>query len=80
MNDATIQLPPEQFSKPDRPVYTRGDPNHREPRNMKPIDPRKLPPEVIGNMQVKRLVSRNSKCVCGSGKRFKRCCGKGVGL
>jgi uncharacterized protein YecA (UPF0149 family) len=24
------------------------------------------------------ILSRNSVCRCGSGKRFKRCCGKGV--
>jgi uncharacterized protein YchJ len=23
-------------------------------------------------------VSRNSPCICGSGKRFKRCCGDGM--
>ena len=26
----------------------------------------------------KKFITRNSKCCCGSGRRFKRCCGKEI--
>lgn len=32
---------------------------------------------VIVNVNPERSVSRNSPCPCGSGRKFKRCCGKG---
>ena len=69
----TIQLPPEQ---PKAPVTYRRIPNHKTPRNMKPRNPRELPPEVVEKMRPNKLISRNSKCPCGSSLRYKRCCGK----
>lgn len=46
------------------------------PGAMNVIDPRNLSPRV--RRMVERtgrgMVSRNSRCPCGSGKRFKRCC------
>lgn len=46
---------------------------------VKPIDPANLQPKV--REMLKRTgsaqVSRNSRCPCGSGKRFKRCCMQG---
>jgi uncharacterized protein YecA (UPF0149 family) len=43
---------------------------------IKPIDPRKLSHRVRQMVLTTGhgLVSRNSKCPCGSGKRFKCCC------
>ena len=43
---------------------------------VKAIDPKNLSDRVL-KMVVgsgKSFVTRNSKCPCGSGKRFKRCC------
>lgn len=47
---------------------------------VRPVDASRIPPEVAGLMraQKREWVSRNSKCPCGSGKRFKRCCMPGA--
>jgi uncharacterized protein YecA (UPF0149 family) len=43
---------------------------------VKPIDPKTLPDRILFKIMGSRkhYVTRNSKCPCGSGKRFKRCC------
>lgn len=68
---------PEAYQKPEPPAAYRKVPNHRNPRNMEPIHPGDLPRKVVENMPENRLISRNSSCPCSSGKRYKRCCGKG---
>ena len=35
-----------------------------------PIKPAKIDPKYIG-----KKMSRNEPCLCGSGKKYKRCCG-----
>ena len=42
------------------------------------IDPRALPQHTVEQLGMNQFVSRNSKCPCGSGQRFKRCCGTEV--
>ena len=39
-------------------------------KNVKEIKPAKIDPKYIG-----KKMSRNEPCLCGSGKKFKRCCG-----
>jgi uncharacterized protein YecA (UPF0149 family) len=42
-----------------------------------------IPPHVREKLVMKttrKFLTRNSACVCGSGKRYKRCCGKGTGV
>ena len=39
-------------------------------QNSKPEEPRKIDPSFIG-----KKMSRNEPCFCGSGKKYKRCCG-----
>lgn len=42
---------------------------------VKPIDLATLSPEVRAMVKAhKSWVTRNSRCPCGSGKRFKKCC------
>jgi uncharacterized protein YecA (UPF0149 family) len=31
-------------------------------------------------LKSRKWISRNSRCICGSRKRFKRCCAKGIRL
>ena len=38
--------------------------------NEQDINPAKIDPKNIG-----RKMSRNEPCFCGSGKKFKKCCG-----
>jgi len=46
----------------------------------KPIDPSDLPGGIrtLMSRHGKRYITRNSRCLCHSGKRFKRCCGANV--
>ncbi len=50
--------------------------NGSYPHMMRPIDPRNLSAHVRKMVEKTGhgMVSRNSKCPRGSGKRFKRCC------
>lgn len=59
---------PARFLRPIGPLS--------EARSMNPIDPENLSPRVRRMVELtgRGQVSRNSKCPCGSGKRFKRCC------
>jgi len=43
---------------------------------IKPIDPKNLSRRTRAVLEKsgRAFVTRNSKCPCGSGKRFKRCC------
>jgi hypothetical protein len=43
---------------------------------IKPIDPKNLSPRVLAMLEASGVayVTRNSRCPCGSGKRFKACC------
>lgn len=43
---------------------------------VKPIDPKNLSKKVLEMVVAtgKGYITRNSRCPCGSGKRFKRCC------
>ncbi len=45
-------------------------------RFIKPIDPANLSPKVRAMVEAtgRGKISRNSRCPCGSWKRFKRCC------
>lgn len=40
--------------------------------------PKNIPPKQAANKKItkKEKIGRNSPCPCGSGKKFKRCCGK----
>ena len=42
-------------------------PNEKKPVNS---EPKKIDPKYIG-----KKMSRNEPCLCGSGKKYKRCCG-----
>ncbi len=46
----------------------------------KPLDPNDLPTGILTLMHRhgKRYITRNSRCLCHSGKRFKKCCGINV--
>jgi SEC-C motif-containing protein len=46
--------------------------------NVKTYAGRELEYPVEERQKPRTLVSRNSRCICGSGKRFKRCCGAGM--
>lgn len=54
-----------------RPIGGMSDPGY-----MKPIDLANLSARVRRMVETtgRGMVSRNSSCPCGSGKRFKRCC------
>jgi uncharacterized protein YecA (UPF0149 family) len=42
-----------------------------------------IPPHVREKLVMKtsrKFLTRNSACPCSSGKRYKRCCGKGTGV
>ena len=41
-----------------------------EIKDIEEIKPEKIDPKYIG-----KKMSRNEPCFCGSGKKFKRCCG-----
>lgn len=57
-----------------RPIVR--NPKLSHPGNIKTIDPANLSPAVLAMVEKtgRGWVTRNSKCPCGSGKRFKRCC------
>ena len=43
---------------------------HSEPKKKEEFKPAKIDPKYIG-----KKMSRNEPCFCGSGKKYKRCCG-----
>jgi hypothetical protein len=71
----TIQVGPEA-PKPVPP------PKKPVPR-IKGIKWGEIPPHVREKLVMKttrKFLTRNSACPCSSGKRYKRCCGKGTGV
>lgn len=54
----------------------RGEHGMSDPGFMRPLNNASLPPDVQALIAKtgRGIVSRNSACPCGSGKRIKRCC------
>ncbi len=46
--------------------------------NMKGGSITKAPPKIKAQAAATREVGRNDPCPCGSGKKFKKCCGRTV--
>ena len=38
------------------------------------------PEELFESERIRRVVGRNDPCPCGSGKKYKKCCGRNVNL
>lgn len=36
------------------------------------------PEELFESERIRRVVGRNDPCLCGSGKKYKKCCGRNV--
>ena len=48
-------------------------------QRVKPLENEDLPPAIRKELARRGgHITRNSKCPCGSGRRFKRCCGLGT--
>lgn len=63
----------------------RGDRYHRKreekeryTKQLPTDDEPELPPPVEPITSDKEKVGRNDPCPCGSGKKYKKCCGKGT--
>jgi hypothetical protein len=52
--------------EPDDPLEDDGEAGPDGPEDYVPVEPYRAPPKV----------GRNEPCVCGSGKKFKKCCGR----
>jgi uncharacterized protein YecA (UPF0149 family) len=50
----------------------------RKKRQTEVVDPDAppLPDEPVEQVHSERTVGRNDPCPCGSGKKYKKCCGK----
>lgn len=64
----------------DRQVGSRYDRNREKKEQIKAglpgEDETPLPPPVQPIQKEKAEVGRNDPCPCGSGKKYKKCCGK----
>ncbi len=54
-----------------RPISSGAEPSRQEHTPVAANQPEKLQPRVVGEK-----IGRNDPCPCGSGKKYKKCCGK----
>ena len=64
--------------RPERMVFTRGDMPELKPQEMAMAAEAGGPGTVQTIRREGRKIGRNEPCPCGSGKKYKKCCGRNV--
>ncbi|MCD6366413.1 MAG: preprotein translocase subunit SecA [Bacteroidales bacterium] len=64
-----LDLSKYETSRQDEELASGGDPSQQ---------PQQQPRQKIQPIRTEKKVGRNDPCPCGSGKKYKNCCGKGV--
>ena len=67
---SSFQLSHSQFIKPDYAILLNITIAEKSEEEEVKVEPKKVDPKYIG-----KKMSRNEPCFCGSGKKYKRCCG-----
>jgi len=62
-----------QWKETPRPAF-----DGKTPAEMLAAEPALVPPKVVTYRRDEPRIGRNDPCPCGSGKKYKKCCGKNI--